>query len=108
MKNKAQLFHRSKLILDSGLVREVVIWIISGSSLYPEGVRYRLVLTDPFAKKVLLLFDNHFPKGHHYHDSRGKEFPIDYYSMEKLIEKFLRMASVEEKNYENTKNKNSR
>lgn len=108
MKRKATLFHKTKLILDSGLVREVVIWRIRKSEDYPEGFRYRLLLADPISKQVILLFDNHAPKGHHYHDSNGEEFFYQFESLEMLLEDFFRRTSLEEEKYENIKNKNSR
>ena len=104
MKSKADLFHRTKIILDSGLIREIVIWRVQRSEAYPEGIRYRLLLADPLSKKIISLFDNHAPKGHHYHDSKGSEFLYEYASMEKLINDFLEIADIEEKLYENSKN----
>jgi len=108
VKSKATLFHKTKLILDSGLVREVVIWRILKSVDYPDGFRYRLLLADPISKKVLLLFDNHAPKGHHYHNSNGEEFFNQFVSLEILLKDFFKLASEEEETYENAKNQNSR
>jgi hypothetical protein len=104
VKSRVHLFHQTKIILDSGLIREIVIWRIQRTESYPEGIRYRLLLADPISKKVLVLFDNHAPKGHHFHDSKGREFPYEFDSLEKLIIDFLAIATLEEKLYENSKN----
>lgn len=101
---KAELLHKSKLILNSGLVREIVIWKVPESKDYPEGIKYRLLLVDPIWKKVLVLFDNHAPKGHHRHDSKGEEFPYTFISAQLLVEDFLKFELVEEKKYENNEN----
>lgn len=101
---KAELLHKSKFILNSGLVREIVIWRVSKSKHYPEGIKYRLLVADPLWKKVLVLFDNHSPKGHHCHDSKGEEFPYKFISVESLIVDFLRLELIQEKLYENNEN----
>jgi hypothetical protein len=100
----AKLLHNSKLVLNSGLVREIKIWQIPKNFHYPEGVKYRLVLVDPVWKKVLLLFDNQSSKGHHWHDSYGNEYIYKMISVATLIEDFLRLEEVEEKNYESNEN----
>lgn len=104
--NKAELLLKSKIVLYSSLVREIVIWKVPSSKYYPEGIKYRLVLADPFWKKVLLLFDNHAPKGHHVHIKDGKEYSYSFSSMETLIEDYLRAEKEVEKIYENNENKN--
>lgn len=101
---KAELLHRSKLILNSGLVREIVIWKVPESKDYPEGIKYRFLLVDPIWKKVLVLIDNHAPKGHHRHDSNGVEFCYNFISAQLLIEDFLKLELAEEKQYENNEN----
>jgi len=60
---KAELLHKSKLILNSGLVEEIVIWRVAKNKHYPDGIKYRLLLADPVWKKVLILFENHSSKG---------------------------------------------
>lgn len=101
MSNKrAELIIKSKLVLYSGHVREIVIWKVPVTKGYPNGVKYRLVLADPIWRKVLLLFDNHSPKGPHIHVGAG-EYDYDFRSVSILIEDFLKMESRLEKNYEN-------
>lgn len=100
---KAQLVFREKLVLRGGLVREVVIWRISKGERYPDGVRYRLALVNPFIGSVLVLFDNHYPKGHHVHSSNGTERAYRFESVEKLVDDFLSMAEEEMRKNESKK-----
>lgn len=101
---KVILLHKSKDVLNSGLVKEVVIWQVPKSTHYPQGIRYRLVIADPVWKKVLLLFDNHAPKGPHWHDKKGQEHIYKFISVERLIEEFKKMQTSLEKEYENHEN----
>lgn len=104
MMTKAELLHKSKLVLNSGLVEEIVIWRVPVSKDYPEGINYRLLLVDPIWKKVLVLFDNHAPKGHHRHDSDRTEYPYRFISVQSLIKDFLRLGLIQEKQYESNEN----
>lgn len=101
---RTELLHKTKFILNSGLVREIVIWRVVKNKHYPEGIKYRLLLADPVWKKVLVLMDNHAPKGHHRHDSNGREFHYHFISVQRLIEDFLRFELIQEKHYENNEN----
>lgn len=104
MKKKATLLHRSKLVLNSSRVREIVIWKVPSSKNYPEGIKYRLALVDPLWKKVIVLFDNHAPKGHHYHLKCGRVVQYTFVSMTELIEDYLCLENIEEKIYEDSEN----
>ena len=104
MNAKAELVHRSKFVLNSGLVEEIVIWRVLKNEHYPEGIKYSLLLADPLWKKVLILFDNHAPKGHHRHDSDGREYPYQFVSLQVLVKDFLKLRSIQEKQYENNEN----
>ena len=101
MHARAKLLHKSKLVLNSGLAREVVIWKVPISRDYPEGIKYRFILVDPVWKKVLVLFDNHSPKGHHRHDGEGTEFPYVFLSVQSLLQDFDTFCNLEERSYEN-------
>lgn len=104
MSRRAELLYKTKLVLNSGLVREIVIWRVPADKFYPEGIKYRLLLADPVWRKTLVILDNHAPKGHHRHDSMGNEYPYDFISIELLIEDFLRFERIEEDVYENNEN----
>lgn len=97
---------REKLVLRIGLIREGVIWKVPISERFPEGVKYRLALVEPESGHILVLFDNHFPKGHHQHCSDGSEVPYQFVSMIQLIEDFLHVVSQEVRKYESQKNSN--
>jgi hypothetical protein len=66
------------------------------SARYPDGVRYRLALVDPFSGELWVLFDNHFPKGHHRHYRDGREGPYEFRSIEKLVEDYLKAIEAAE------------
>jgi len=89
-KGKAsQLVLDQKLTHKSGRIEELKVWKVQASAMYPDGIRYRLVLVDPMAKDVLVLFDNHYPKGHHVH--LGKvEKDYEFKGVRKLLEDFKR------------------
>ena len=90
-KNQAKQLTREKFTTNSGLVREVIIWSLPKSEGYPEGIKYRLILVNATTGKVLVLFDNHPPKGHHKH---LEEIETDYSftTLTRLIEDFLKQC----------------
>ena len=104
MLSDAKLLYRTKLVLNSGLLREFNIWKVPVSKHYPNGIKYRLVLVDPIWKKVLLLFDNHAPKGHHWHTIKGIELPYKFKNVQNLIDDFLEIELLMESEYENNEN----
>jgi hypothetical protein len=91
-----------KLTSPKGLLREVSIWRKPKSARYPEGVRYRLVLVEPRTGNVLLLFDNHWPKGHHVHVGQREE-NFEFRSIPDLIQEFRERSEQEEKKYHESK-----
>ena len=67
---KAIEIFRQKLALDhvDGVriaVYEIVVWRISASKDYPEGIKYRAWVSEN--GETLFGFDNHKPKGPHLH-----------------------------------------
>jgi hypothetical protein len=104
MKQNATLNISLKHVLNSGLVIEIKIWKLENNKEYEEGVKYRLVLADPIRKKVLLLFDNHFPKKHHYHDHFGREMEYKFTTIKELLTDFFNLCSKIEGEYESTEN----
>ena len=90
MKDKtSQLILDQKLTHQSGRIEELKVWKVTVSNKYPDGIRYRLVLVDPKTKDILVLFDNHYPKGHHVH--LGKiERDYEFKGVRKLLEDFKR------------------
>lgn len=82
---RAKLILKEKLTVRHGLLRVATIWRIPKSDRYPDGIRYRLALVDVLEGKVLTLFDNHYPKGHHQHLVGGVQVPYAFESIEKLV-----------------------
>jgi hypothetical protein len=63
--------------------------------MYPNGVRYRLALADTKTGECVLLYDNHWPKGHHVHVGK-RESSYRFKSIEQLMKDFLdRVAKIE-------------
>lgn len=96
--DKATLIFHEKLSLNSGLVSERKIWRIAKSDRYPLGFRYRLALADPKTHYVLLLYDNHWPKGPHVHWD-NKERSYDFMSLARLLMDFIEESHIEEKRH---------
>ena len=101
---KAKLLYKEKLVLRSGLLRDGVIWKVPKNAHYPDGVRYRLALVEVISGKIIALFDNHHPKGHHLHLEDGTERSYRFESVGKLVDDYLRMISQEEEKREGQKN----
>ncbi|MGK5085868.1 DUF6516 family protein [Bdellovibrionota bacterium FG-1] len=93
---KAKLVFREKLTLRGGWLQDAVIWRVPTDERYPDGVKYRLALVDPLTGSILILFDNHFPKGHHRHLKTGEEIPYDFSSVGKLVDDYLKAIEDEE------------
>jgi hypothetical protein len=93
---KAELIFREKLTSPKGLIREISLWRLKRSERYPDGVKYRLVLVDPRTGEIHLLYDNHWPKGHHVH-VRGHERPRPFSTLTHLLQEFRARADEIEK-----------
>jgi hypothetical protein len=101
-KEKALLVQHEKLALKSGLVSERKIWKLARSERNPAGFKYRLALVDPKSHLVVLLYDNHWPKGPHVHWD-DQERPYAFVSLEKLLLDFTQESTVEENRYHENK-----
>lgn len=95
---------QEKQVLRGGLLRDGMIWKLPPSDRYPDGVRYRLALVDIETGRILALFDNHHPKGHHRHWEDRSETPYSFESVEKLVKDYLDAVRQEEKRRESKKN----
>lgn len=85
----ARTIHHLKLIDAAGGIEERIIWSVPKSAKYPDGVRYRLAYIHQGDKKPVVLYDNHYPKGHHRH-IQGQEQVYDFSSVEQLLADFGR------------------
>ena len=87
MKNrKATLVRHDKVVLKSGVIVEAKIWNVPVSDKYPDGIRYSLFAIHSDGK-VLVGYDNHYPKGHHRHIGDTQE-PYVFTDLEKLRNDF--------------------
>jgi hypothetical protein len=97
------IFHQ-KFPLKGGLLSERIIWRVLPTIKYPLGIKYRLILVNPITGEVILLYDNHWPKGPHIHGSKGDRL-YEFINIEKLRKDFFAESVGEEKKYyENKKN----
>ncbi len=69
---------------------EVTIWSVDKTKKYPTGLKYSLICIDPITGNKVL-FDNHHPKGPHYHID-DEEFSYEFESVDKLLQDFRVMA----------------
>jgi hypothetical protein len=106
MKKRATLILREKVPLECGLLREIVVWSVPAGEKYPDGVKYRLPLVNPLLGKIHLLFDNHYPKGHHLHSADGSENSFLYTNLTELLTRYYEQEKTEIQNYESDANKN--
>ncbi|MEK6543667.1 MAG: DUF6516 family protein, partial [Elusimicrobiota bacterium] len=73
---KAKLLLKFKRTDTLGNVMEIVVWSVRGDTRYPEAVKYRLAYIPYGRRAPVVLFDNHYPKGHHKHvDGRQETYP---------------------------------
>lgn len=101
-RQKAQLRYQEKSSA-AGRIREIKVWKISDLVRYPDGVRYRLVLVNAEDGFVHLLYDNHWPKGHHVH-TMGVEQAYKFESVDALLDEFeKRSKEIERKLNEDKK-----
>ncbi|MBN1115022.1 MAG: hypothetical protein JXA66_06745 [Oligoflexia bacterium] len=91
---KAGLIFREKKLLhnlvdDQLAIAEIRIWRVPKGRHYPDGIKYSLYLVQ--SGKILVGFDNHFPKGHHLHIG---DVQVDYVfiSYKKLLDDFWKLV----------------
>ncbi len=86
-----RLVFKDKKLFKDNLVFEAKIWIIEDGDRYPDNIKYKLIMIEPKSGKRIL-FDNHPPKGHHYHIdvsySSQKQFSYNFETPEKLRRDF--------------------
>ncbi len=76
-------------MLQDKYILELKIWTIENDKNYSESYKYRLICMD---KKTgnKILFDNHSPKGHHFHIN-DEEFQYKFINEDKLIRDFEKL-----------------
>ena len=84
----AILLRREKYVDADGDLVELVLWQVPRSAAYPDGIRYRLAFLLAGIKKPAVLYDNHYPKGHHRH--RGaSQIAYTFSTIDQLLMDFL-------------------
>jgi len=78
---------REKVTTAEGILVESKVWAVPKSAAYPEGVKYSFFAV--YAKRVLVGYDNHSPKGHHRHWN-GREEPYAFRDFDTLRADFAR------------------
>lgn len=84
---KATLLLKQKLTDKDENLKELVVWAVPISEKYPEGVRYRMAFIPAGVESPTVLYDNHYPKGHHKHIDE-KEISYHFTSIDSLLEDF--------------------
>ena len=84
--HKAALVRHDKVLLKNGVIVEAKIWRVLVSDKYPDGLRYSLFGIHPDGR-VLVGYDNHYPKGHHRHLGDAQE-SYAFTDLEKLRDDF--------------------
>jgi hypothetical protein len=84
---RAKLIHWQKLVDPAGGIEERKIWDFSKSEKYPDGIRYRLAYIKAGQDSPVVLYDNHYPKGHHKHVA-GRETAYQFSGVEQLLADF--------------------
>lgn len=70
-------------------IMELIVWQVPITTGYPDGVKYRFVYVNAREDKVLVLYDNHYPKGHHRH-LKGQQEYYNYVNIRQVIKDFKR------------------
>ena len=95
----SRIFHQKQVLVhqdgDRMAVFEFVVWDVGKSIRYPEGLKFRVWLSEN--GKTLFGLDNHFPKGPHLH-LRGEETAYVYRGLKELrkdVEAMLKKEGFE-------------
>ena len=89
---KSELIYSSKLTLIHSTTKilaicEIKIWRINDLLQYPQGFKYSLFCVEPSTGKVIVGFDNHYPKGSHQHIEKNEIF-YEFIDTDLLVEDF--------------------
>ena len=87
MSSELKYWHKAKL--QNRYILELKIWIIKDDKNYPDNYKYSLICLDE-KKNSKILFDNHSPKGHHFHIDK-QEFKYEFINEEKLVNDFEKL-----------------
>ena len=92
-----QIYHSKITIIHSeteeAALAELKVWKVPTDENFPEGIKYSLFLVSLETKNVIVGFDNHKPKGHHFH--HGSEKFYNFEGVDKLIDDFWKLSKKE-------------
>ena len=91
----ASLVFHNKVLLPSGIIVEAKIWRIRDLKRYPQGYKYSLF--GVYNGEVVVGYDNHYPKGPHYHIG-PQEYRYKFSTVEKLKYDFKKSLQQQIKN----------
>ena len=94
---RARLIQSLKLIDKAGGIMERKVWSVPKNEKYPDSIRYRLAYIPAGQKLPSVLYDNHYPKGHHKHLA-GRETPYEFSGLEQLLADFSRDIEAQNEN----------
>lgn len=89
--SKVQMLHERT---DEVAIAEAKVWRVPKSDHFPEGIKYSLFLVMKETGEIVIGFDNHKPKGHHFH-RQGKEERYEFKSVDTLVEEFWDLVKKE-------------
>jgi hypothetical protein len=84
---KARRIQSFKFIDRAKGIEEHKIWDVPVDEKDPDGIRYRLAYIPAGRETPSVLYDNHYPKGHHKH-IEGRETGYEFSGVENLIRDF--------------------
>jgi hypothetical protein len=85
--SKVHLVHRH---FDIIAIAELKIWKVPDKD-YDRGIKYSLYLVNQRDGKVIVGYDNHKPKGHHFH-IEDKESKYEFIDIQRLIDDFWKQV----------------
>ena len=90
--SKVQLLHKKT---EAVAIAEAKVWKVPKSKDYPDGVKYTLFLVLKETGETIIGFDNHKPKGHHFHKGSNEE-RYNFVSQDALVVEFWDLVKKEE------------
>ena len=91
MSKKAIMVYHHKAEIRSKYVLELTIWEIDDLDKFPDKIKYSLIFTESENLTNKILFDNHHPKGHHYHIN-NEQYLYEFKNIEELINDFQQLV----------------
>ncbi len=75
-------------------VAEAKVWKVPVTKDFPEGTKYSLFLVWKETGEIVIGFDNHKPKGHHFHQGSSQE-SYAFTNVDELVDEFWSLVKRE-------------